>query len=85
MLEPITRLIEVVAGLSAFCFFVVLGVHLFYGGNPPPKIERLLDRAMGVFERAADSLSSRLRRDRPMIDVTPDKPKDTRPPEKMLG
>ena len=85
MLEPITRLIEVVAGLTALCFFVVLGVHVFYGGNPPPKIERLLDRAMNVFERGADSLFSRLKRsERPMIDVTPEK-KDISPPKRMLG
>ena len=85
MLEPITRLIEVAAGLAALCFFVTLGVHLFYGGNPPPKIERLLDRAMNVFERGADSLFSRLKRaDRPMIDVTPEE-KDLIPPKKVLG
>jgi hypothetical protein len=84
MLEPITRLVELVAGLAALCFFVPLAVYLFYGGDPPPKIERLLDRAMAVFERGADSLFSRLRRDRPIIDVTPEKPRELNPPEKMV-
>jgi hypothetical protein len=84
MLEPITRLVEVAAGLSALCFFVPLGVYLFYGGNPPPKIERLLDRAMAVFERGADSIFSRLRRDRTIVDVTPEKPRELEPPEKLL-
>jgi hypothetical protein len=34
MLEPLTRLVELVAGLAALCFFVSLAVYLFYGGNP---------------------------------------------------
>jgi hypothetical protein len=74
----------VAAGLAALCFFVPLGVHLFYGGNPPPKIEHLLDRAMAVFERGADSLFSRLRRDRTIIDVTPEKPRELNSPEKPV-
>jgi hypothetical protein len=84
MLEPITRLVEVAGVLVALCFFTTLGIYLFYGGNPPPKIEHLLDRAMGVFERGADSIFSRLRRDRKMIDVTPAKPTELNPPEKLV-
>jgi hypothetical protein len=84
MLEPITRLVEVAAGLAALCFFVPLAVQLFYRGNPPLKIERLLDRAMNVFERGADSLFSRVRRDRPMIDVTAEKTRELNPPEKLV-
>jgi hypothetical protein len=85
MLGPITRLIEVAAELAALCFFVTLGVYLYYDGNPPPKIERLLDRAMNVFERGADSLFSRLRsKERTVIDVTPERPKKL-PPTKLIG
>jgi hypothetical protein len=84
MLEPLTRLVELTAGLIALCFFVPLGVYLFYSGNPPPKIERLLDRAIAVFERGADSLFSRLRRDHRIIDVTPEKPRELNPPEKLV-
>lgn len=86
MLEPITRLIEVAAGLAALCFFVPLGVYLYYGGNPPPKIERLLERAINVFERGADSIFSRVKRkEPPMIDVTPQKPKELDPPRKLAS
>jgi len=83
MLEPLTRLVEVAAGLAALSFVVPLGVYLFYGGNPPPKIERLLNRAMTVFERGADSLFSLLRRERRILDVASEKPRELNPPEKI--
>jgi hypothetical protein len=56
MLEPITGLIEVVVGFSTLCFPRPRR-YLYYDRNPPPKIERLLDRAMAVFESGADVLT----------------------------
>lgn len=84
MLEPITRLVEVAAGLAALCFFVPLGVYLYYGGNPPQKVERLLERALSVFERGADSIFARIRGEKKLIDVTPEKPRKLNPPEKLM-
>jgi hypothetical protein len=84
MLEPLTRLIEVVACIVCLCALIPLVVYIWYGGDPPPKIERLLERFTLVFERGADSIFSRLKR-KDYIDVTPQKPREITPPEKLVS
>ena len=81
MLEPLTRLIEVVGAIVCLCGFTPLAVYLWYGGNPPAKIEMLLERYTKVFECGTNSLFSRFKRKDDIIDITSDQTKKLSPPK----
>jgi hypothetical protein len=73
VLESFVWLAAIPLSFVTICFFVVLGTYPHYRGEPPPKIERLIERIVVIAEEGAHSVFSRLRRAPAVIDRRPDK------------
>jgi hypothetical protein len=77
MFELLTYLLYVAAGLTIFFGLLPLVVSIAYRGNPPPHIDRILERYLEVSAYGASSIFM------PLRSIKRKGPDKIEPPEKQ--